>query len=466
MAKKIVKKEKSKVKGKTSKNAKLKKQLEDTGMVLNYEDSGLTPEQYQKYLDDVYFKEEKFDKLKNPVKEVLNERMIKNIFVIAVMIMLLIFLLMNINKVFDFIANLLTILLPIIIGWVLTFIMAPLYNLVEKKLTGKKNKDISKFSRVIATVVCVLVVLLFTIGIIFLFVPQLYSSITRFISRSSGYVSNVQDTLEGLKDRSNNNVTTGLLDQVEKFLSTVGGSSSNINYSAIASGVFKGFAVSFRAVMNCFIGLIVMIYSLNMKENIIHGFKKALFALTRKDIGQKILIEAKYAKQVFEGFFVGKALDSLIIGIICYVCCMIMGIPYTPLIAVIIGITNIIPFFGPIIGAIPSFLLILLEEPFSVKPYVFVVFILILQQIDGNIIGPKILGDKTGVGSFWVLFSIILFGGLFGFVGMIVAVPLWAVVTRIWEQFINAKLIEKHYPVTREEYLALKEYNKSLSNKK
>ena len=460
MAKKVVKKEKVNKKANLDLNAKTNSNAKS---ILSYEESGLTPEQYQKYVDDVYFKEEKFDKIKNPVKEVLNERLIKNIFVISVMIMLLVFLLMNINKVFGFVENLATILLPIIIGWVLTFIMAPLYNLIDKKLTNEKNNNISKFSRVIATIACVLVVLLFTIGIIFLFVPQLYSSVTRFISRSSGYVSNVQDTLEGFRVKSNNNVTNGLLDQVEKFLSSVGGNSSNIDYSAIVSQVYRGFAVSFRAVMNCFIGLIVMIYSLNMKEDIIHGFKKALFALTRKDIGQKILVEAKYAKQVFEGFFIGKALDSLIIGMICYVCCMIMGIPYTPLIAVIIGITNIIPFFGPIIGAIPSFVLILLEEPFSIKPYAFVVFILILQQIDGNIIGPKILGDKTGVGSFWVLFSIILFGGLYGFVGMIIAVPLWAVITRIWEQFLNDRLAKKHYPITQEEYEALKKYHKSLN---
>ena len=137
---------------------------------------------------------------------------------------------------------------------------------------------------------------------------------------------------------------------------------------------------------------------------------------------------------------------------------MIMQLPYTPLIAVIVGITNIIPVFGPFVGAIPSFILIILEEPFSVKPYMFLVFILILQQVDGNIIGPKILGDKTGVGSFWVLFSIILFGGLFGFVGMLIAVPLWAVITRLFDQLVTAKLRKKHYPTNKEEYEFVKKH--------
>lgn len=461
MAKKVVKKSKSEEK-KGNSSLYTKHNTKDYYDVINLNKDKMLDEGYQKYLDDVYFKEESFEKVKNPIKDAMTHEMVKNILIVAVVIMLMIFVLMNVNKIFDFISNIVTILLPIIIGWVLTFIMAPLYNLTEKRLTSKNNKEISKFSKVIATIVCVAVVLLFTIGIIFLFVPQLYGSITRFLSHFGGYISNVQGTIENLRLRSNNNVTTGLLDQVESFLSNIRGSSSKINYSAIASGLFKGFAVSFRAVMNFFIGIIVMIYSLNIKEELIFGVKKAMFALVRKDYAKKILEEAKFTKKVFEGFFIGKALDSLIIGMICYVCCAFMKMPYTPLIAVIVGITNIIPFFGPIIGAIPSFLLIILEEPFSLKPYIFVVFVLILQQIDGNIIGPKILGDKTGVGSFWVLFSIILFGGLFGFIGMIIAVPLWAVITRICDQIINTKLIEKHYPTDEADYKYLKEMNKQI----
>ena len=206
-----------------------------------------------------------------------------------------------------------------------------------------------------------------------------------------------------------------------------------------------------------------MMYSLNMKTELCDGVKRMLFALVRKDYARKILVEVRFAKNVFSNFFFGKILDSLIIGIICYICCLIMKMPYTPLISVIVGVTNIIPFFGPFIGAIPSFLIILLENPFSWQPYGFLVFILVLQQIDGNIIGPKILGDKTGVESFWVLFSILLFGGLFGFVGMIIAVPMWAVITRLVEEFILIRLTEKEYPLTSDEYKKLKEYNESLN---
>ena len=404
------------------------------------------------------FEDEQFEKIKNPIKEIMNQETIKYIFLIAVIIMLLVFFFIHINTFIDLIKRIFSILTPIILGWVMTFVLAPLYNIVENAINKKANKDIAKFSKVIATVTCVLVVLLFTIGVIFLFVPQLYNSITSFSSRAGGYIVNARELVSDFEESSHNDVVKSILSEINSYLAGLRDNTSKINYSAIMSSLYTGFAVSVSAVMNFFIGIIAMVYTLNMKEEMTSELKRILFALARKDIAQKILVEVRYAKQVFEGFFVGKFLDSLIIGIICYVCCMIMQLPYTPLIAVIVGITNIIPVFGPFVGAIPSFILIILEEPFSVKPYMFLVFILILQQVDGNIIGPKILGDKTGVGSFWVLFSIILFGGLFGFVGMLIAVPLWAVITRLFDQLVTAKLRKKHYPTNKEEYEFVKKH--------
>ena len=408
------------------------------------------------------FKDEQFEKIKNPIKEIMNQDTIKYIFLIAVIIMLLVFFFIHINTFIDFIKKIFQILTPIILGWAMTFILAPLYNIIVDFINKKANKRIAQFSKVIATISCVLVVLLFTIGVIFLFVPQLYNSLSSFTSRAGGYIVNAREFVGNFEENTENDVAKNILSEINTYLAGLRDNASKLDYSAIMSGLYTGFAVSVSAVMNFFIGIIAMIYTLNMKEELISELKKILFALTRKDIAQKILVEVRYAKQVFEGFFVGKFLDSLIIGIICYVCCIIMQMPYTPLIAVIVGITNIIPVFGPFVGAIPSFILIILEEPFSLKPYIFLVFILILQQVDGNIIGPKILGDKTGVGSFWVLFSIILFGGLFGFVGMLISVPLWAVITRLFNQFITAKLRKKHYPTTKEEYEFVKKHKNFL----
>ena len=406
----------------------------------------------QKHDEMRFFKEEKFKKTKNPFAELFKEHLSKQFILAIIVIVLTIYLFMNLDKVGAFINSLVQILSPIILGWVLTFIMAPLFNIITERLDKSKDKLLSKFSKVLATIACTFIVIGVSVGLVFLFVPQLYNSISSFLSRVGGYLERIKEVIEGVKESSNNNTTQQFLQQLEKSVTGVMEDTSNINYSAIASSLFTGFAVSFRAILNYFVGLVVMIYSLNLKEELCMGLKRMLFAFTRKDIGQKVLSEVRYAKQVFSGFFVGKLLDSLIIGVICYICCLLMSMPYTPLISVIVGITNIIPFFGPFIGAIPSFILIFLEEPLSWRPWGFLVFILILQQVDGNIIGPKILGDKTGVGSFWVLFSILLFGGLFGFVGMLISVPLWAVITRLFNQFITARLKKKHYPTTKEEY--------------
>ena len=417
--------------------------------------------------DDIRtFDVDSYNESGNPFSNVLREHLSKQIILIAVVVVLIIYLFMNLDKVGEFINKLVSILTPIILGWVFTFIMAPLYDLIVKKLSKSKDKNVAKFSKVIATISCALIVVGISIGLIFLFVPQLYSSITRFLSRVGGYLAGISETIESIKGASNNDTTQQLLQQLEKSINGMMENTSRINYSVIVSGLFTGFAISFRAILNYFVGLVVMIYSLNLKEELCMGVKRMLFAFTRKDIGQKMLTEVRFAKHVFSGFFVGKLLDSLIIGVICYICCMVMKMPYTPLISVIVCITNIIPFFGPFVGAAPSFLLIFLEEPFSWKPWGFLIFVLILQQVDGNIIGPKILGDRTGVGSFWVLFSIILFGGLFGFVGMIIAVPLWAVITRIANEIVTARLIKKGYPLTTEDYKKIEDYNAHIKKGK
>lgn len=410
-----------------------------------------------------FFQDEKFEKVRNPFGDLLKEHLTKQIILIAVIVVLIIALFLNLDKIGVFANRLLQILSPIILGWVFTFIMSPLYNLIDEKVSKNNNKRIASFSKVIATVSCVVLLIGISIGLIFLFVPQLYNSITSFLSRVGGYLERIRELIESIESNSSNDTTQQLLQQLEKSVGGIMDDTNKINYSAIATSLFTGFAVSFKAILNYFVGLVVLIYSLNMKEELCFGLKRVLFAFTRKDIGKKLLIEVKFAKQVFSDFFVGKLLDSLIIGVICYICCLLMKMPYTPLISVIVGITNIIPFFGPFIGAVPSFLLIFLEEPFSWRPWGFLAFILILQQVDGNIIGPKILGDKTGVGSFWVLFSILLFGGLFGFVGMIVAVPLWAVITRLFDEIVTAKLVEKEYPLTNKDYKRLKEYNAHMS---
>ena len=192
---------------------------------------------------------------------------------------------------------------------------------------------------------------------------------------------------------------------------------------------------------------------LNIKDTLSAQSKKIVYSLLKLKDANRLVSEVRFAHSVFGGFITGKLLDSLIIGIMCFFAMQFLKMPYVLLVSVIIGVTNVIPFFGPFIGAVPSAFLILLVSP--MKCLYFLIFILVLQQFDGNILGPKILGDSTGLPSFWVLFSILLFGGLFGFVGMIIAVPLFAVIYRLTATYVSSALRKKDLSARTEDYLSL-----------
>ena len=185
---------------------------------------------------------------------------------------------------------------------------------------------------------------------------------------------------------------------------------------------------------NLLIGLIVAVYLLASRKKFAKQAKMILYSVVKPRWAQLIQEEVLYADKMFGGFINGKIMDSAIIGVLCYIGCLIFKFPSALLVSVIIGVTNVIPFFGPFIGAIPATLLILIQSP--IKALWFVLFVLVLQQLDGNVIGPKILGNTTGLSSFWVLFSILLFGGLWGFVGMIVGVPLFAVIYDVIKKLV------------------------------
>ena len=194
----------------------------------------------------------------------------------------------------------------------------------------------------------------------------------------------------------------------------------------ILSGAAVGVVNVVTWIKNFIIGLIVSVYLLASRKKFGQQGKLILYSLVKPRWADLIMEEVRYADRMFGGFINGKILDSAIIGVLCYIACLIFKFPSALLVSVIIGVTNVIPFFGPFIGAIPATLLILIQNP--IKALWFVLFVLVLQQVDGNIIGPKILGNTTGLSSFWVLFAILLFGGLWGFVGMIIGVPLFAVI--------------------------------------
>ncbi len=223
----------------------------------------------------------------------------------------------------------------------------------------------------------------------------------------------------------------------------------NIYVTSITTGV-----VSFvKIIVNFLIGLVVAIYLLMSKETFIGQGKKVVYAVFPSKIGNYITRTLRVSNEIFGGFISGKILDSAIIGVLCYVGLLALKMPYSMLVAVIVGVTNVIPFFGPYIGAVPSFVLIALAEP--VKGLYFLVFILVLQQLDGNFIGPKILGDSTGLSPFWVVFAILVGGGLFGFMGMLLGVPTFAVIYYLIRELVAYILRKRKLPEATVDYIEM-----------
>ena len=216
------------------------------------------------------------------------------------------------------------------------------------------------------------------------------------------------------------------------------------------SGVYTSVVSVVNLVKNALIGIIVMLYLLNIKDTLTAQAKKVIYSLFPLPAANEMVETWRYIHSVFGGFIIGKLVDSLIIGILTFIWLSVIKMPYTVLISVIVGVTNIIPFFGPFIGAIPSAVLVLLVNP--KKCVWFLLSILVIQQLDGNIIGPKILGNSTGISSFWVLFSILLFGGILGPVGMIIGVPTFAVIYRLTAKWINRRLKKKELSTITDDY--------------
>lgn len=231
------------------------------------------------------------------------------------------------------------------------------------------------------------------------------------------------------------------LSHLEQWISTDLLSFMNVLLSSITTSIIN----IFSHLLNFIIGIIVSIYVLISKERFAGQGKKILYAVFKPNAANTVVTIMRQSNKIFGGFISGKLLDSLIIGILCYIGLSFLQMPYKELVSVIVGVTNIIPFFGPYIGAIPSAFLILLVSPR--KCITFLIFVLILQQLDGNIIGPKILGDSTGLSAFWVVFSILLGGGLFGFIGMIIGVPTFAVLYYLIKTAVESRLKRKMLPV-------------------
>ncbi len=357
--------------------------------------------------------------------------------------------------------NAIRVLLPVIDGVVIAYILSPLQDTIESKviakligkIPNKKNKSRKKVIRGLSTFLTLLFFLVLIAVILLLIIPQVIGSLQVIIRRFPSYMDKmdafVQNLLENYKEIPQN--FDDYWPQIETWLQTQFLPSTSSIVSKISSGVL-GSVVSFISLLFKFIiGIIISVYLLFSKEVFCAQAKKIAYAMMKEESANNLINNARYANKIFGGFISGKLIDSLIIGILCFIGLTILSVPYPLLISVLVGVTNVIPYFGPFLGSIPSALILLMINP--MKCLVFLIFVLILQQFDGNVLGPKILGDSTGLSGFWVIFAITVFGGIFGVFGMFISVPLFAVLYAAIKTFVANRLIRKNMPSDTKYYM-------------
>lgn len=394
------------------------------------------------------------------------------LFLTAVAIMLAYNLFFRIAEIKVLFGHLNKILAPVFYGLVLAYLMTPLLNLIEKKwiirlfdyfklmVSSKKRNTVIRAISVGLTIVIVLLLLFLFFKAV---VPQTYESMKTLVSQYSTYSSNF---INWVNELTKNNpeiskIIATLLSnysaEAEDFFNDIAMPAVQKylmpNVSGILESLSSGLVKAVSFVWNILVGLIISLYVIASKEKFASGSTRLCYAFLETEKANRFIRAMRYVHQTFIGFLSGKILDSAIIGFLCYLCCLFMKMPYPILISVIVGVTNIIPVFGPYIGAIPSTLIIMLVDPH--KGLTFIIFIIILQQLDGNFIGPKILASSTGISSFWIIFAITLFGGLLGVFGMIIGVPVMAIIVNGVDRVTKGKLIKKELPVESDNYLSI-----------
>lgn len=380
--------------------------------------------------------------MKSLIPQDLRGKTLSNIIVVCVGIALAVTLL-HLGQIWASVRAVLHTLTPFFLGFAIAFLLMPIVNRAEGLFNRFlfRRKPHPKLSRAIATIIAYIVFLALLSGFFSIVVPQLVTSVKSIIQYIGNFIAVNRETINQL-----------LLKY--EFLSIEGEqlviawenvASQAMNYTSLVLDNLMAISSSvYTLVFHLLVGMIAAFYLLMDKEQFCAKVKKLCYGLFRRDTCERLIYWTRRAYMIFSGFITGKILDSLIVGVICYICMLIFGIEYPLLISVIVGVTNVIPFFGPFIGAIPSGLILLIVNPMSALW--FLVFILILQQIDGNLIGPFVLGDYVGLSPLLIMLAILVGSGLFGFAGMLLSVPLFALVYAIVRAIVETRLRDKHLP--------------------
>lgn len=354
---------------------------------------------------------------------------------------------------------------PITIGLVLAYLLTPVMRFCEKGFLpffikhSKSEKKAKKRARTLSVTCCIIFLLLLIAVLSALIGPAIINSVMALFATLPGQVQNFVSMLNegrfGDTELSETfaKIVVAVTDYAENYFSDKILPEIQTYIAQITSGVIS----VVKTLMNFIIGIIVMSYVMTIMETLQGQAKKIIYAIFKPKYGNVIIHTVRKSSEIFGGFITGKLLDSAIIGIICYIVCSLLSMPSALLVSVIIGVTNIIPFFGPFIGAVPALLLVVIQSPWHAL--YLLIFIIVLQQVDGNIIGPKILGNSTGLSSFWVMFSTLVFGGIWGVFGMILGVPVFAVIYYIIGKIVRWALANKKLPTDTSLYIKARGVN-------
>lgn len=364
-----------------------------------------------------------------------------------------------------YLGKLVTVLAPVLYGFAMAYLLAPIVNWIEglirkglKRLSkGQEPKLRGGLLRGVSILLTWAVVAYLLYLLMSVLIPQLIDSVAMLINNAESYYNKIYVWVTNLLEK-NPEIAGWMETNLENYYNdlmkvlteqVLPGAQQML--TTITGGIWTGIWGLVTFTTNFLVGIIISVYLLAMKEKSLARCCKLLYALLQEEQARWMVRATRKTNQIFSGFVRGKMLDSLIIGILCFIGCSIFSLPYTPLVSVVVGVTNMIPFFGPFLGAAPSAFLILLVSP--KQCLIFIVFIIVLQQIDGNIIGPKILGDATGISSFWVVVAITVGGGFAGVLGMFLGVPIFACLQTLVKYLTDRRLEKRHMPLEACEYV-------------
>lgn len=372
------------------------------------------------------------------------------------------FTILRFDNIIKIIGKILYIFRPLLYGIIIAFILTQSFNFFNRKfikLLSKRSKDtikVKKESKIISISISILILLLILFWIFYLLIPKLLISVVGIVEMLPDSIVKVESWLENILKGNpaiENIILTMINDSSKSILSYL---SEGIlpKMKNIVTTVTVGLNGMYEFLRDFTIGIVFSVYLLINKNKYVSEMKKFIYTFLGIKKGNSLLQGARYSYNIFNGFIKGKLLTSVALGIVCYIAMILFKMPYAALISLIVAITNIIPFFGPIIGWVPGVILLLLINP--IQALYFTIIIIVLQQIEGNILSPKIVGDSIGLSGFWVLFSIMIFGGIFGLVGMIIGVPIFAIFYHFASYQLKKYLAKKDLPSETADYEDLK----------